>query len=318
LDGNLHANLIVGGAAIMTTPIRIPVEVRFPLDLAVSIAPVHQLYEEGKLDTWSPEIDIPWDAFDRAAFSDDELGAARHVWSRRAWLEYTGIAETPALLLRFCLERGREADPKYFLTVRNTEEAELVESYHRYAELLGGYYVRPAESGWETLINRAYYRDALNAEVPLDAYVAVHCAVEDGLELELFRIYLTNADEPVARAVLEKSVQDKIRHAEFGWQYLEKRSGDFVASDQSAIVEAVAAWLRDVAFAGYHVPSLSSDVDSSTEQRAQAVAADAGLGAAAPSQEEEIFRSYLNDARARLLTLGLSLPALPHPRLGNL
>lgn len=302
----------------MTTPIRIPVEVRFPLDLAVSIAPIYQLYEEGKLDTWSPESDIPWDAFDRTAFSDDELGAARHVWSRRAWLEYTGIAETPALLLRFCLERGREADPKYFLTVRNTEEAELVESYHRYAELLGGYHERPAESGWEALINRGYYRDALNAEVPLDAYVAVHCAVEDGLELELFRASLANAGEPVARAVLEKSVQDKIRHAEFGWQYLEKRAREFAAGDQSAIVEAVVAWLRGVAFAGYHVPSLSTAIDSGTEQRAQAVAADAGLGATTASQEEEIFRSYLTDTRARLLTLGLSLPVLPHPRLGKL
>lgn len=302
----------------MTTPIRIPVEVRFPLDLAVSIDPIYQLYEEGKVDTWSPESDIPWNDFDRAAFSDNELDAARRIWSRRAWLEYTGIAETPALLLRFCLERGREADPKYFLTVRNTEEAELVESYHRYAELLGGYHERPADSGWETLINRGYYRDALNADVPLDAYVAVHCAVEDGLELELYRAYLANAREPVARAMLEISVKDKIRHAEFGWRYLEKRSGEIDTNDQSAIVEAVAVWLSGVAFAGYHVPSLSSILDSDTEQSDQAVAADAGLGAATSTQEEDIFCAYLKNTRDRLLGLGLNLPVLSHPRLGDL
>ena len=50
----------------------------------------------------------------------------------------------PALLIRFCLEPGREADPKYFLTVRNTEEAWHVESFHRVAELCGGYLDRPA------------------------------------------------------------------------------------------------------------------------------------------------------------------------------
>jgi len=302
---------------MMMAPFRMPVEIRFPLDLAVAIAPIHQLYEDAKLDTWEPEQDVLWSLFDRAAFSNDALAAARHVWSRRAWLEYTGIAETPALLLRFCLERGREADPKYFLTVRNTEEAELVESYHRYAELLGGYHDRPADRRWEDVINRGYYRDVLNAETPLDAYVAVHCALEDGLELELFRAYKANAVEPVARAVLNQSVEDKIRHAEFGWHYLEKRSMEFGASDRAAVIHAALSWLHDVAFAGYHLPSLSTAIDSSGEQHAQELAADVGLGAATAAQEEEIFGAYLKAARTRLGTLGLRLPVLSHPRLGK-
>lgn len=302
----------------MNTPIRIPVETRFPLDLAVSIEPIDHLYQEAKLDTWSPEKDIPWAAFDRDAFSPMQLDAARYVWSRRAWLEYTGITETPALLLRFCLERARAADPKYFLTVRNTEEAMLVECFHNYAELLGGYVDRPADPGWEALISRGYYRDALNAETNLDAYVAIHCAIEDGLELELFRTYSRNAREPVARSVLERSVHVKARHADFGWQYLGKRIPELSEDDRTAIVQAANMWLMDVALAGYHVPSLSTSIDYGTEERAQTLAADSGLGAATPSQEQEIVRAYLSNVRARLFDMGLTLTALRHPRLGEL
>lgn len=302
----------------MNTALRIPSETRFPLDLAVAIAPINDLYEEAKLDVWAPERDVPWDAFDSTRFSGAELDAARRVWSRRAWIEYTGIAETPALLVRFCLERGREADPKYFLTVRNTEEAEMVETYHRYAELLGGYHDRPADSRWEAVFNRNYYSDALNADSHLDAYCAVHCALEDGLELELLKAYRDNATEPVASAVLNQSVQDKIRHAAFGWRYLEQRSKQFTASDRSIIIGTIEAWLRDVAFAGYHVPSLSIMIDSGAEQHSQALAAEVGLGAATTVQEERIFGTFLSNARTGLHELGLRLPVLPHPRLGDL
>lgn len=299
----------------MNAPIRIPVEKRFPLDLTPSVPSIQQLYEDAKLDTWSSESDIPWDVLDSTRYSGDQLAAARWVWSRRAWLEYTGIAETPALLVRFCLERSREADPKYFLTVRNTEEARQVECYHRYAQLLGGYHDHPAESAWAGLFNRGYYRDALDGEIPLDAHVAVHCALEDGLEVELFRAYLANAVEPVARAVLEKSVRAKARHAEFGWRYVENRACEAGESDRRTTVAAMMTWLRDVALAGYHVPSLSTDLDSRLEGGAQAAAALAGLGAATASEEEAIFCSYLSRARARLQGLGYSLPTLSHPRL---
>lgn len=302
----------------MSAPIRVPVETRFPLDLAVAIAPIDDLYQEAKLDTWSPENDIPWATFDRKALAPEQLDAARYVWSRRAWLEYTGIAETPALLLRFCLERARPIDPKYFLTVRNTEEAMLVECFHDYAELLGGYVDRPVDPGWEALISRGYYRDALDAETSLDAYVAIHCAIEDGLELELFRAYLANAREPVARAVLERSVRVKARHADFGWRYLGKRMPELFESDRSGIAQAAGKWLMDVVLSGYHVPSLSTAISHDAEERAQALAADSGLGAATPSQEQEIVRACLSSTRGRLLDMGLRLPALHHPRLGEL
>ena len=37
----------------------------------------------------------------------------------RIWIEATGLTETPALIVRFCMEVGREIDPKFYLTTRN-------------------------------------------------------------------------------------------------------------------------------------------------------------------------------------------------------
>ena len=76
---------------------KIIVERRFPLDLRQSISSIRELYETGKRERWDPDKDVPWDAFDRSAYGAATLDAARRVWSRRAWIEYTGLAETPAL-----------------------------------------------------------------------------------------------------------------------------------------------------------------------------------------------------------------------------
>ncbi len=296
----------------------IPVERRFPLDLATAIPALERLYETAKLDLWSPADDVDWAGARLDAYSAEQREAARRVWSRRAWLEYTGIEETPALLLRFCLERDREVDAKFFLTVKNTEEAELVEAYYRYAEALGGYAERPADPAWEQVINRGRASQALAAETSLDGCVAANCALEDGLELELCRAHLSRAREPLARALLERAIVVKTRHADFGWSYLEARAPALAAAQRAAIEAALAAWLKEVAFAGYQVATLATAIDSSPEQAAQDLCAAAGLGAATASEEVALFCAYLGSARERLQRLGLALPVAAHPRLGQL
>lgn len=298
-------------------PTPILVERRFPLELKYSIQSIRALYETGKRSRWTPAKDIAWDQAALDAVPPAAREAGRQVWSRRAWLEYTGLAETPALLIRFCLEAGRESDPKYFLTVRNTEEAWHIECFHRYAKALGGYLDRPADPRWEEVLSRTLYRDALDASQPLDAYVAVHCAVEDGLELELFRLYAANAREPVAAQILARVLAAKERHASFGWLYLAERAARMDASARAAAAAQIEAWLRHVAFAGYHIPSLSSTIDSAADDAAAILAAEAGLGAATPAQERAAFQRYLADARTRLAELGIALPVLRHPALGD-
>ena len=301
-----------------TTPTPIMVERRFPLDLHRSIQSIRELYETGKRQHWSPGKDIDWDKLDSSAYSPAQLEAARQVWSRRAWLEYTGLAETPALLIRFCLELDRESDPKYFLTVRNTEEAWHIECFHRYAKLLGGYQSRPANPAWEPVINRTLYRDALNATQSLDAYVATQCALADGLELELYRLYAGNAREPIAAEILKHVVQAKERHASFGWLYLEERAARMDPATKGAVARQITGWIEEVAFSGYHIPSLSTTIDAQAEGAAATLAAEAGLGAATPESERRAFKEYLQNAFDRLGQLGFVVTRPRHPVLGEL
>lgn len=293
---------------------RIPVERRFPLTLKQSIGSIRELYETGKQKRWAPEIDIPWAEFDIGSLPAELRDAARLTWSRRAWVEYAGLSETPALLVRLCLEPGRESDPKYFLTVRNTEEAWQIECYHRYATLLGGYLNRPPEARQEAVFNQSRHRQVLDAACHADAFFTAHAAVEDGLELVLFEAYLENAREPVARRILEQCVQAKRRHATFGWLYVAERAAHWSDADREAVARAVSGYLGEVEMRGYHCPWLAEP--DGAESRANDLTAQAGLGAVSRHEEHDILAAYLETAARRLAEFGVELPtlALPTPR----
>ena len=281
----------------------IPVERRFPLHLEPAIGSIRDLYDTAKQSRWDPERDIPWSGFDPSRYGPEVLAAARLSWSRKAWTEYGGLPETPALIIRFCLERERESDPKYFLTVRNTEEAWHLECCHRFAESCGGYIAEPANSRYRELFNQGLHREALDASRHLDAYVAAHIGIQDGLDLELTRVHRDNAADPVARAILDRLVADKTRHAAFGWFYLERRAELWSAADRDAIAAEVSHVIDDVELAGFRCVWLGDAADIAEADR---ITAKAGLGAATRAEEEPVFRRYLDDAGAQLAKLGIA------------
>lgn len=296
-------------AAAPPTPIL--VEKRFPLDLAQTITTIRDLYDSSKKARWDPTADISWRELDVSGHDDDVRRAASLTWSRRTWVEYTGLPETPALLIRFCLEIGREADPKYYLAVRNTEEAWHVEVCHRLAEAFGGYVNAPSNDAYGTLFNQAFSKQVLGADTFLDGYVAAHCALEDGLELELWRGYLDNARDPVVRRALELCVEDKKRHAAFGWFYIEKRAEDWSAADRATIADTLVHHLREVEFKGYHCAWMAPDGAAADIVAADRVTAEAGLGALTPEAEAAIVADYLILAREKFAALGIDMPDLP-------
>lgn len=284
---------------------KIPVEQRFPLTLRQSISSIRELYEVGKEQRWVPHQDIDWGSLDFSGLDEATRRAASLTWSRRAWVEYASLTETPALLVRLCLEAGRESDPKYFLTVRNTEEAWHIECCHRYAKALGGYIDRPSDKSMESVFNQNRYRKVLDAKCHTDAFLMVHAAFEDNLELALYRSYLLNATEPVARRILDQFVQAKERHVEFGWLYAHERSTLWTDADRQTIAEALRDYLLQVELKGYHCPWLA-DPDGA-EARALDMTAKAGLGAISAAEEQQVFEASLQDAHARLAELGVSL-----------
>jgi hypothetical protein len=290
----------------------IPVERRFPLHLEPSIGSIRDLYDAGKQGRWDPQRDIPWQSFDATAYATDVLDAARLTWSRRAWTEYGGLPETPALVIRFCLEQQRESDPKYFLTVRNTEEAWHLDCCHRFAEALGGYVAQPTDLRYQALFNQGLHRQALDAAIPLDGYVAAHAAVQDGLDLELHRLYRDNARDPVARAILDRLVTDKTRHAAFGWFYLQQRAAGWDAAAREAIAREVDRVI-EVELQGYHCAWLVADDAAAEIVAADRVTQEAGLGAATRAEEASVLRRFLTESVGQLAELGVAvtLPALP-------
>jgi hypothetical protein len=295
-------------------PLRLLVERRFPLELNVTLPQIRELYDTGKAGRWNPQRDIDWSALSAERWDTPVREAARRTFSRRLWMEVTGLTETPALLVRFCMETGRESDPKFFLTVRNTEEAWHVECYERITAAFGGRLTGPADRGYEAAFNRNLHRRVLDADQHLDAYVTCYAAFEDGLELALCRAWRANASNPAIAAALDHMIADKERHAAFGWLYLASRAPHWKEAERALIADQLATHIRDTELRGYHCPWLAPE-HAAAEAEADAVCAAAGLGAATRAEEEATMVAYVANARQRLAEMGVVLPTFETNRM---
>lgn len=292
------------------------VERRFPLNLSPAVKSIRDLYEVAKAARWDPS-ELPWKRFDSSAYSPQERTSARLTWSRRAWVEYGGLPETPALLVRFCLEQARESDPKMFLTVRGTEIAWHTDSMHRLTELLGGYIDDPGDPLVAGVYNQDFHRAAFDGATPLDAYVAAHSIVLDGIDLELYREHLRHTTDPLVAEMLRRIVSDKERHVQFGWMYLIERAPGWDDDLRAAARTELRAMVEEVEMLGYHVPSLGNPAAFDRYVEADSATAEAGLGASSPHDEQRVLVRYLAETRTRLAPLGIELGSFAHPVLGE-
>src|SRR3989442_1218614 len=103
---------------------------------------VWELWRRAKTLEWDPQTDIPWEELHPERYSAEQLLAAQMYWSRRTWGEYGAISESPALLLRFCLER-QVPDLQFFFTMRTMEEGRHADASWLMAERLGRYFRQP-------------------------------------------------------------------------------------------------------------------------------------------------------------------------------
>ncbi len=296
-----------------TTPIF--AERRFPVRLDTVVPDIRELYHQSKDGCWNPQRDIDWDSFKPGDYRADQLAAAALFWSRLTWIETAGLAETPCLLVRFCIERDREADPKLFLTVRNTEEAWHVVCGHRIAELCGGFVEQPASASYAESFNRRFPREALHAETMLDAYVAAHCALADGLELALWQGYRRGATDPLASHILDLCIADKKRHVEFGWLYLRTRSTTWDDATRNEIGQYVDQYVRSVELEGYRCASLAEAEQTDDLVAAEAISAAAGLGGVTAEEEREILRAWWVQSAEKLAGFGIEVAPLIDSRL---
>lgn len=297
-----------------------PVEQRYPLDLVSRLGDVRQLYLDASADRWDPETDIDLSGLGSEA-TEVQRAAGALVWSHRAWLEYRGIGESEAALVRMCLERDREVDIKYLLTARGTAKALATEACWMVAEHLGGYLETPGSPVLAGLLRDRVARRGLHADVDPDAFVAAHFVLGDTIDLALWRAALDAAGtgrHDGVRGLIARLVTAKTRHAAFGWAYAEARLPR-LDLDQRAAVEAnlTAALARERG--GLRVVAGLADRgrDRFTDDLVAAVdsTAAAGLGGADNARMAGALDEAVDEVRSGLARLGISLiePATPSP-----
>jgi hypothetical protein len=295
------------------------VERRFPLEFAPEVPALRELYSQAKGFHWNPETDIAWDRFDAARYAGATREAARRTWSRRAWSVYPGLTESTALLIRFCLESGSLGmDAKLFLSFRPAEEAKHLEVCHMLAERLGGYEPDPGEPGLARASNHPFAQAALDADVPVEAYIAALGALDDQLDLNLYLSHLHQAKDEVVRTALRLIAGDRARHVAFAWTFLGSRVPALDARGCAAVIDAVRDLLANVILTGYRNTWLLPEKSREPWLAAEEETACQGLGASTAAQERGVLRATIAQVRERFATWKLDLPRVDHPELGTI
>jgi hypothetical protein len=317
-------------------------EQRYPLDLVSRSATIRQLYLDASADRWDPETDVDLaELADLTGVSEDgiENGAEKGteaaqrragalVWSHRAWLEYRGIRESEAALVRMCVERDREVDAKYFLTARGTAKALAAEACWMVAERLGGYRDTPGSPVLTGLLRDNVARRGLHVDVDPDAFFFAHFVLGDSIDLALWRAYAAErpAREPLAVPqrgfdwMIERLVAAKARHAEFGWAYAEARALALTPEARHAVEANLTAVLAQER-AGLRTPGALADRGSNPFTDELVAACD--TAAAGPwavvsnAHAERAFDEAVTGLRSGLARLGVSIDE-PEAAIGHL
>jgi len=293
------------------------VERRFPLEFAPEVPAIRELYSQAKGFRWDPETDIAWDRLEPRRYSKETREAARRTWSRRAWGVYPGLTESTALLIRLCLESGALGmDAKLFLSFRGAEEAKHLEVCHLLAERFGGYEPDPGEPGLARVSNHPFAQAALDADVPVEAYVAALGALDDQLDLNLYLSHLHQAKDEVVRTALRLIAGDRQRHVAFAWIFLGSRVPGLDERGRAVIVDTLRDMLGNVILAGYRTTWLLPAASREPWLAAEEETARAGLGASTVAQERSVLRVTVAQVRERFAAWQLELPTVMHPELG--
>jgi hypothetical protein len=290
----------------------LPEEQRYPLDLTSRLADVRRLYEDAARDRWDPEdVDL---ATVGAATPEAARRSGALVWSHRAWLEYRGIAESEAALVRLCIERDREVDAKYLLTARGAAKALAAEASWLVAEHLGGYVTGPGDSALAGLLRARVARRLLHADVDPDAFVVAHFVVAESIDLALWEASLAATPDPVLAGLMRRMVAAKERHVAFGRAYAEAHLPAVVAGPGRvrAVEEAVGAVLA-AERAGLRVAALLVDDFPASAALRDAVdaAAAAGLGTADGATLVAALDAAVDAAAVHLASFGVTIPNAP-------
>src|SRR2546427_1022987 len=240
-------------------------------------------------------------------------------WSRRTWGEYGAISESPALLLRFCLER-RLPDVLFSFSMRTMEEGRHAQASWLMAERLGRYFPQPQTPPTAGAVGtHGVRRMAFDPETSLPGiFASLVCAAEEIL-IDVFKSTVHKATNQAVRRLMELILRDEVRHIAFGWQCLDAWAPSFTPETVRNIEVAVTTMIEQVEFRGYRNLWLAIEGGSATpaEIEADRISCEAGLGGSTPEDEMAIFPEFLTQVRKRMTPYGVQLKLFDHPRLGK-
>lgn len=284
-------------------------EKRFPLRTRSDIPGLRDLWTKSKQMCWDPRRDIAYDKFDRSKYSKEQLDAARLGWSRRAWTEYTGIIESPSMLIRLALDGGAPIDAKFVLAAKVMEEARHCEASFLLADAMGGYIEEPPPHDAIARLVIAGFRDrlAFNPEVSAEAAIAGWHVISEGIAFDIFAARYKRCDEPVTREVLRLIMQDEVRHVMVGWELLEHLVPAMTAQEVKMIELVAVDIMENVEMKGLHSMCLLQELDSELKD-AERIAGEARLGFCPPEEEHIAFVKSVQSIRRRFAKMGITIP----------
>jgi hypothetical protein len=283
-------------------------EQRFPLNLSEDIDRVTKIWSAAKAATWDPQKDIAWHELDLTKYTEKQLYAARLFWSRRAWSEYTGLAESPVVLLRFAFEGNREPSIKFALSSKFMDEAKHIEVSYMLAEKLGGYMSEPPEGAPKKRLVAGLRERGMNPEYTPEAVLGCWHCVSEFFAVEIFRVRYHHTTDPVAKAVLGRILSDEARHIAMGWEYLAYRLPKVSEAVRLNVRTAMMDVIENVELGGFHTSSTVQGEEQDLFAISDLIVADAGLGAATPEIEHKAFVQTLATIRKKAASLGIDLP----------
>jgi hypothetical protein len=292
-------------------------ERRFPLNLHPELPEIRHLWDLSNKLAWDPATAIPWDQFDASTYSRAQLDAARLYWSRRAWTEYTGTSESPAVLLRLILEPGREIDARLFWAVQTLEETRHCIASYLFTEKLGGYMSAPPVLPPRSATHRGIREKVLNPKVSFEAFAIAHICIGETIAARMFEERYKTTTDPVARELVRLILRDETRHIAFGWKYMEHRVRTFTPTLIAEMERVAIDVMENSELKGFHCIWLVPNPATEALIEANNLTAEAGLGACSPEQEAKALVEAVAKIRRDMAPWGINIPVFRHDVLGT-
>ena len=282
------------------------IEARFPLDLTSTKPTMWEAYEASLVQSWDPEDESLWSDFDFDQYTAGERAAAALVWSHRAWVEHSAIAESEAVLVRACLEVGVSADFKYCVSMRAVERARSTDLCHIFAARLDRYHSSPHTEELADLLNDELVRRVLHAKSDIGAYIGAHLVAQSTIDLRSWECARTNSDAGLGR-VVDYAIRDKARMLKVAWLYMEDAVSKNSDETRSLISSNINYVLFEEEARGRQLPAfLSSSSDATGLAEANRISA-AGLGGVGDGDQHEIFEVAVDELTTKFAPLGIEI-----------